>query len=126
MRASSRVERKAFGTYIASWVIILRSIAIPAITIPPAVTIPRMANPPVVAVLGESIPAVFVQIAPEFSMILANFCPALPDLANALPHLGSALRDLLRIGAPANVPTEFRFVPMQLSYISAQFRSILE
>jgi hypothetical protein len=57
-------------------------------------------------------------------MILADLSAALPDLAHALSHFGSASSDLLRTRAAPYVPTELSPVPVELSQVPAQFRSI--
>jgi hypothetical protein len=74
--------------------------------------------------VGNPIPAVFIPITPELSMIPPNLPPTLPDLAKALPHFGFTAGNLSGAGAAANVPTELRLVATQLLEIPTQFRSI--
>ena len=94
------------------------SVAIPAVTVPtPAVAIPTTVTVSRIAEssVGRPIPAVLIQIAPEFSAILADFSAPLPDLAQALSHFGSVSRNLIRTGTAPYIPTQLGLVPVELS-----------
>jgi hypothetical protein len=88
----------------------------PAIPIPPAVTTARISIAAVV-IVGISVPSVFIQVAPEFAVALANLSTVVPNLAVVLSNLRSIARDLFPAGAASKIPAELGSVLVEFPHV---------